>query len=130
MHVLIMSRTLFRMNPHSIIAWMSRNSWSLSNCNVTRIHNHLVHKRTLNHLAKLTLRIKWLWVRVPWQSLKLMSSIHFFWNFAIKKSFSLSISLYSFISIGCNFVNHSHYFLKEIGVGKINVIKSFVTWEV
>ena len=29
----------------------------LSNCNWTRTHNHLVHKRTLNHLAKLA---KWL----------------------------------------------------------------------
>ena len=25
----------------------------LSDCNWTRIHNHLVRKRTLNHLAKL-----------------------------------------------------------------------------
>ena len=25
----------------------------LNNCNWTRTHNHLVHKRTLNHLAKL-----------------------------------------------------------------------------
>ena len=26
--------------------------WSLSGCNWTRTHNHLVQKRTLNHLAK------------------------------------------------------------------------------
>ena len=25
----------------------------MSDCNWTRTHNHLVHKRTLNHLAKL-----------------------------------------------------------------------------
>ena len=31
--------------------------WSLSDCNGTRTHNHLVHERTLNHLAKL---VKWL----------------------------------------------------------------------
>ena len=31
--------------------------WSLSDCNWTRTHNHLVHKGTLNHLAKLA---KWL----------------------------------------------------------------------
>ena len=30
-------------------------------CNWTRTHNHLVHKRTLNHLAKLA---KWLSVRL------------------------------------------------------------------
>ena len=65
LYVLIMSRTRFRVNPHSIVAWMSRNSlleagakfWNLSDCNWTRTHNHLVHKRTLNHLAKLA---KWL----------------------------------------------------------------------
>ena len=32
-------------------------TWSLSDCNWTRTHNHLVHKQTLNHLAKLA---KWL----------------------------------------------------------------------
>ena len=26
--------------------------WSLSDCNWARTHNHLVHKRTLNHLVK------------------------------------------------------------------------------
>ena len=65
LYVLIMSRTRFRVNPHSIVAWMSRNSlleagakfWNLSDCNWTRTHNHLVHKPTLNHLAKLA---KWL----------------------------------------------------------------------
>ena len=49
----------------------------LSDCNGTRTHNHLVRKRTLNPLAKLAkwlsvrLRTKWLWVRVPLQSLNL-----------------------------------------------------------
>ena len=35
--------------------------WSLSDCNWTRTHNHLVHKWTLNHLAKLA---KWLSVDI------------------------------------------------------------------
>ena len=54
------------------------NIWSL--CDSTRIqtHNHLVHKRTLNQLAKLAslakffsvrLRFKWLRVRIPLLSL-------------------------------------------------------------
>ena len=58
---------------------------SLSDCNWTRIQNHLVCKQTLNHLAKLTftltfakltkwlsvcLQTKWFWVRVQLQSLK------------------------------------------------------------
>ena len=47
--------------------------WSLSDCNGTRTHNHLVCKRTPNHLAKLAslakwltacLRTKWLWVHI------------------------------------------------------------------
>ena len=51
-----------------------------SECNEVRTHNHLVYKRTLNHLAKLVslakwlsvlLRTNWLWVQIPLQSLKL-----------------------------------------------------------
>ena len=33
-------------------------------CNWTRTHNHLVHKGTLNHLAKLASLAKWLSVRL------------------------------------------------------------------
>ena len=49
-------------------------------CNGIGTHNHLVHKLTINHLAKLTsltkwlnvrLRTKWQWIRIPLQSLKL-----------------------------------------------------------
>ena len=59
----------------------------LSDCNWTRTHNHLVRKRTLNHLTKLIslakwlsvrLRTKWLWVQVPLQSLKKF----LFWDFS------------------------------------------------
>ena len=54
LHVLIMLHTRFRVNPHSIVAWMSKNEiWSLSDCNWTRSHNHLVQRRTLNHSAKI-----------------------------------------------------------------------------
>ena len=51
-----MSRTHFRVNLHSIFAWISRNSlletgaiWSLSNSNGIRTHDHLVRN---NYLAK------------------------------------------------------------------------------
>ena len=37
-----------------LLAQSRRKSWTLSDCNWTRTHNHLVHTRTLNHLAKLT----------------------------------------------------------------------------
>ena len=58
--VIIMSRTTFRVNPHSIVClnvkklltWSRRHIWSLSDNNEIRIHKHLVGKRTLNHLAK------------------------------------------------------------------------------
>ena len=49
----------------------------LSRCNWTRAQNHLVCKRTLNHLAKwlsARFRTKWLRVRVQLQSLKLQIS--------------------------------------------------------
>ena len=49
MYVIIMSRTIFRVNLPSKIAWMSGNSlleihniWSLNDTNRIQIHNHLV----------------------------------------------------------------------------------------
>ena len=61
LHVIIMSRTSFRVNPHSIVclnvrelvAQSRRHILSLGDSNVIRTHNHLVRKRTLKHLAKL-----------------------------------------------------------------------------
>ena len=41
------------LNVKEVLARNRRNIRSLSDCNWTRIHNHLVRKRTLNHLAKL-----------------------------------------------------------------------------
>ena len=63
--VVIMSRTSISVNPHSIVylnvkellARSRRHIWSLSHSNVIQTHNHLVCKRTLNHLAKLA---RWL----------------------------------------------------------------------
>ena len=55
----------------------------VNHCNWARTHNHLVRKRTLNHLAKLKqlakclsvgLQTKWLWVRVPLQSLDIITT--------------------------------------------------------
>ena len=45
------------LNVKKLLARNRREIWSLSDCNGTRTHNHLVLKRTLNHLAKLP---KWL----------------------------------------------------------------------
>ena len=57
-----MSRTSFRVNPHSIIcldvkerlARSRRHIWSLSDSNRIRTHNQLVRKWTLNNLRKTT----------------------------------------------------------------------------
>ena len=69
MYALVMSRTRFRVNPYSIVSWMSRNTlletvarnrrdiWSSSDCNWTRTQNQLIRKQTLTYLAKLA---KWL----------------------------------------------------------------------
>ena len=71
-----MSRTRFRVNPHSIVALMSNNSlvgtrellaqnkrdiWSLSDYKGSRANNHLVHQRIPNHIAKLTANV-WVFV--------------------------------------------------------------------
>ena len=45
------------LNIKELLARSRRHIWSLSECNGTRTHNHLVRKRILNHLAKLA---KWL----------------------------------------------------------------------
>ena len=56
------------------------NNSPKNDCNWTRTQNHLVLKRTLNHLASLAkwlsvrLRTKWFWVRVQLQSLHLQIS--------------------------------------------------------
>ena len=41
------------LNVKERLALTRREIWSLSDCNWTRTHCHLVHKRTLNPLAKL-----------------------------------------------------------------------------
>ena len=48
------------LNVNELPAQNRRDIWSLSNCNGTLTHNHLLRQQTLTHLAKLT---KWLtWV--------------------------------------------------------------------
>ena len=81
------SKLYICLNVKELLAWNRRDIWSWSDCNWTRTHNHLVRKRTLNHLTKLIslakrlsvrLRTKWLWVQVPLQSLKKF----LFWDFS------------------------------------------------
>ena len=70
LYLLMMSRTRFRVNPHSIVAWMS----SLSDCNGTGTNKQPLSSETNIQLFRETgqfrLQTKWLWVWVPLQSLK------------------------------------------------------------
>ena len=83
-------------NVKEILARSRREIWSLSGSNWTPTHNHLVHKRTLNHLAKLAsvrLWTKWLWIRVQLQSLDHFSYVPLRTplSIAINNSFKYSI---------------------------------------
>ena len=42
-----------RLNVKELLVWSRHVIWSLSGCNWTQNQNHLVRKRTRNHLAKL-----------------------------------------------------------------------------
>ena len=61
LHVIIMSRTSFRMNLRSMVCMNIKETLArsrryicrLSDSNGIRIHNHLLGKRTLDHLVKL-----------------------------------------------------------------------------
>ena len=50
------------LNVNELLAQNRHGIWSLSGCNRTQIHNHLVCKRTLNHLAKLVWLNGWVFI--------------------------------------------------------------------
>ena len=54
--------TLYRcLNVKELLARSRREIWRLSDCNWTWTENHLVCKRTLNHLAKLAISLQPVW---------------------------------------------------------------------
>ena len=54
MYVFQSESTLYNcLNVKELFARSRREIWSLSDCNLTRTHNHLANKRTLNYLAKI-----------------------------------------------------------------------------
>ena len=52
------------LNVKELLARSRGEIWSLSECNWTRTHNHLVHKQTLNHLANWSNDWAVLWVLI------------------------------------------------------------------
>ena len=70
LYAIVMSRTCFRMSPHSIVCLnvkelFARNRcdiWSLSGSNGVQTHNHLVRKWKLNHLPSWSNDWAVLWV--------------------------------------------------------------------
>ena len=98
------------LNVKELFAQNRRDIWRLSDCNRSWTRDHLVRKRTLNHLAKLAkwlsvrLQTKWLWVRIPLLSLKqymkfekmaafsaiIVVEIWFFWDAFIAPPFFIS----------------------------------------
>ena len=85
LYVIIISRTSFIVNSHSIVclnvkallAWSRRHIWRLSDSNEIRTYNKLVRKQTLNYVAKLASLAKWLSVRLRtkqlWVQISLLS---------------------------------------------------------
>ena len=68
-------------NVKELLARSRREIWSLSDCNWTRSHIYLVHKRTLNHLAKLASLVKWLNVRLWTKWLQFQVQFQYYWNY-------------------------------------------------
>ena len=75
MYVIQSESTLYScLNVKELLAQNRCDIWSLSDSNGIRTHNHLVRKRTLNHLLKqanlakwlnILWRTKWLWLWIP-----------------------------------------------------------------
>ena len=49
-------------NAKELFAKSRGKIWILSDSNLTRTHNHLVHKRTLNHLANIVWLNRWVFI--------------------------------------------------------------------
>ena len=62
------------LNVKELLDSKRRDIWSLSDCNRTRTHNHLVCKRTLAHLVE---SAKWLRVRLQYTSSKVIHTLQF-----------------------------------------------------
>ena len=60
------------LNVKELLGANKRDIWSLSDCNGSRTHNHLVFKWTLKHLAKMTIWLSWVVNTYLYGALKFM----------------------------------------------------------
>ena len=99
LYVISMSRRRFRVNPYSIVCLNleeplvrnRRRIWRLRDSNEIRTHNHQVHKRTLNHLAKLaslakclSVRLRFNWSRIQISLLSLRNNSLEIWALKLR----------------------------------------------
>ena len=100
------------LNVKELLARRRCEIWSWSDCNWTRTHNHLIRKRTLNHLAKLALN-DWavLWVIICTVYLVVCS-----WPVWLNGWVFYELS-------GCGFessCSHMNYLKKFVGIKSLN----------
>ena len=76
------------LNVKGLLARIRHEIWSLSDCNWTRTHNHLVRKQILSHLSKLASLSKWLsvrfWTKWLWVWVQLQSqTFYYYYQFVL-----------------------------------------------
>ena len=109
LYVIIMSRSSFRVNPHSIVclnvkellARSRRHIWSLSDSNVIRTHNNLIRKETLNHFNQCGFTLKL--VRDMIITYSQMHHTHNIWPISITWPVWLNSWVFVYKLSGCGF---------------------------
>ena len=64
------------LNVKELLVRTRRDTWSLSDYNATRTHNHLVRKGKLKHLAKLTKQMSWIVSTYLYSAFDIMFSLY------------------------------------------------------
>ena len=111
------------LNVKEVLARNRPKIWSLSDCNRTRIHNHLVCKRTLKHLAKLA---KWLTCVVSFYLCGAFDCMHRTDKYSqhswIIWPVWLNCSVFVYELSGCGFESRCSPILNEMKMMKMKII--------
>ena len=99
------------LNVNDFLARSRREIWGLSDCNWTRTHKHLVHKRSPNYVS-IRLWTKWFVVRVQLQSLK--HYLFLFVTFLGELFFSSSMIVSFFYVCLVHFVQYLFVLISDI----------------